>query len=205
MVGTGASGPRYRGAIDDDPAASCRPASRPLGRARPALERRVLTSDAVRGVVLRPGVVYGRSGSLTGMWFQGAVEGDLRVFGDGANHWATVWSRTWELYRNRPAGAGGLAGRHGASRRRRLRVRRAGERGGHEATGGGVAPGRGTTSPRPIGGPGQSRRAMVVLPFRRRGAGPRHHLCQSHIMIVESAPALTRRLPSGLKATLFTQ
>lgn len=57
---------------------------------RPALEQRVLKAEGVRGVVLRPGVVYGRSGSLTGMWFQGAEEGDLRVFGDGANHWATV-------------------------------------------------------------------------------------------------------------------
>ena len=57
---------------------------------RPALEQRVLTAEAVRGIVLRPGVVYGRSGSLTGMWFQGAVEGDLRAFGDGANRWVTV-------------------------------------------------------------------------------------------------------------------
>ncbi|MFP2930128.1 NAD-dependent epimerase/dehydratase family protein [Pyxidicoccus sp. 3LG] len=57
---------------------------------RPAVERRVLTSEAVRGVVLRPATVYGRAGSLTAMWFQGAVEGDVRVFGDGANHWATV-------------------------------------------------------------------------------------------------------------------
>ncbi|NMO15619.1 NAD-dependent epimerase/dehydratase family protein [Pyxidicoccus fallax] len=57
---------------------------------RPAVEQRVLTAESVRGVVLRPGVVYGRSGSLTGMWFQGAVEGELRVFGDGANHWVTV-------------------------------------------------------------------------------------------------------------------
>ena len=57
---------------------------------RPALERRVLSSEAVRGVVLRPGVVYGRSGSLTGMWFQGAHEGVLRVFGSGENHWAMV-------------------------------------------------------------------------------------------------------------------
>lgn len=57
---------------------------------RPALEQRVLKAEGVRGVVLRPGMVYGRSGSLTGMWFRGAVEGSLRVFGDGANHWATV-------------------------------------------------------------------------------------------------------------------
>ena len=71
-----------------DEAAPLRPPAKVAWR--PALERRVLTSDAVRGVVLRPGVVYGRGGSLTGPWFAGAAQGALRVFGDGTNHWAMV-------------------------------------------------------------------------------------------------------------------
>ena len=34
--------------------------------------------------------MYGRSGGLTGTWFQEAQDGELQVYGDGANHWATV-------------------------------------------------------------------------------------------------------------------
>lgn len=57
---------------------------------RPAVERLVLEAANVRGVVLRPGVVYGGRGGLTGMWFAGAAAGELRVVGDGANRWAMV-------------------------------------------------------------------------------------------------------------------
>jgi nucleoside-diphosphate-sugar epimerase len=57
---------------------------------RPELERLVLNAPRVRGVVLRPGVVYGGRGGLPGMWFAGAEAGELRVPGDGANRWAMV-------------------------------------------------------------------------------------------------------------------
>lgn len=57
---------------------------------RPAVERLVLEMSGVRGTVLRPGVVYGGRGGLTGMWFAGATAGELRLAGDGTNRWAMV-------------------------------------------------------------------------------------------------------------------
>jgi nucleoside-diphosphate-sugar epimerase len=58
---------------------------------RPKSERMVLEAAGVRGIVLRPGCVYGRRGSLTSIWFESAMkEKALRVFGDGSSRWATV-------------------------------------------------------------------------------------------------------------------
>jgi nucleoside-diphosphate-sugar epimerase len=57
---------------------------------RPAVERLVLGVRGVRGVVLRPGVVYGGRGGLTRLWFAGAEAGDLQIVGEGANRWAMV-------------------------------------------------------------------------------------------------------------------
>jgi nucleoside-diphosphate-sugar epimerase len=58
---------------------------------RPAHERLVLESPGVRGLVVRPGCVYGLAGSLTGMWFESAErDGVATVVGDGANRWAMV-------------------------------------------------------------------------------------------------------------------
>jgi nucleoside-diphosphate-sugar epimerase len=58
---------------------------------RPPIEQMVLTSDAIRGVVVRPGCVYGRQGGLTGLWFEGAFrDKDLKIIGDGSNRWAMV-------------------------------------------------------------------------------------------------------------------
>jgi nucleoside-diphosphate-sugar epimerase len=58
---------------------------------RPAVEQIVLNADGVHGVVIRPGVAYGRDGGLTGLWFEGASNGGvLQVVGDGHNHWAMV-------------------------------------------------------------------------------------------------------------------
>jgi len=58
---------------------------------RPPIEQMVLTSDAIRGVVVRPGCVYGRQGGLTGLWFDGAFrDKDLKIIGDGVNRWAMV-------------------------------------------------------------------------------------------------------------------
>jgi len=58
---------------------------------RPATEKLVLDSSGVRGLVIRPGCVYGYQGGLTGMWFAGAVQGqNLSAVGDGANRWTMV-------------------------------------------------------------------------------------------------------------------
>lgn len=59
---------------------------------RPATEELVLEAKHVRGIVIRPGCVYGKQGGLTGQWFAAAVrgEGTLHAVGDGRNHWAMV-------------------------------------------------------------------------------------------------------------------
>lgn len=59
-------------------------------QARPAIERLVLEHPQVRGLVIRPGCVYGGRGGLTGMWFEAAEKGELRVIGNGHNRWALV-------------------------------------------------------------------------------------------------------------------
>jgi len=63
----------------------------PLVTWRPPHEALVLESDAVRGIVLRPGCVYGGAGGIPGAWFAAAGEGvPPEVVGDGANRWALV-------------------------------------------------------------------------------------------------------------------
>ncbi len=58
---------------------------------RPAVEQMVVHSKEVRGLVIRPGCVYGKQGGLTGMWFGGAFkEKAVTVIGDGKNRWAVV-------------------------------------------------------------------------------------------------------------------
>lgn len=58
---------------------------------RPDVEQTVLNSDSVRGLVIRPGCVYGRQGGLTGMWFGPASEGgEITVTGNGKNHWSMI-------------------------------------------------------------------------------------------------------------------
>ena len=58
---------------------------------RPAVEQLVLSAAAVKGLVIRPGVGYGRGGGLTGLWFEEASTGQvLRIVGDGYNRWAMV-------------------------------------------------------------------------------------------------------------------
>lgn len=53
---------------------------------RPAHEQLVLQASGVRGIVLRPGDVYGGAGGLTGMWFSGPSAGQQpSVIGDGRN------------------------------------------------------------------------------------------------------------------------
>jgi len=58
---------------------------------RPDVEQMVLSAENVNGLVIRPGVVYGRGGGLTELWFEGASTGEvLQIVGDGYNRWAMV-------------------------------------------------------------------------------------------------------------------
>lgn len=65
----------------------------PLVRERIASEKLVLDANrgTLRTVIVRPGCVYGGSGSLTSVWFESATtEGAARIVGDGSNRWAMV-------------------------------------------------------------------------------------------------------------------
>ncbi|MFN0008839.1 MAG: NAD-dependent epimerase/dehydratase family protein [Planctomycetota bacterium] len=56
-------------------------------------EKLVLEADrgALRTLVIRPGCVYGGSGSLTASWFASAAsEGSARYVGEGRNRWSMV-------------------------------------------------------------------------------------------------------------------
>jgi nucleoside-diphosphate-sugar epimerase len=85
--GTWVYGDTHGRPVDED--ASLRPTS--LVASRPGIEQMVLSASGIRGVVIRPGCVYGRQGGLTGMWFDGPDKGRLlQVTGDGNNRWAMV-------------------------------------------------------------------------------------------------------------------
>ena len=63
-------------------------AGKPLMPWRTEHEKLVL---AAKGLVIRPGCVYGGAGGLTGLWFEGAVEQKAApIVGEGANRWAVV-------------------------------------------------------------------------------------------------------------------
>jgi nucleoside-diphosphate-sugar epimerase len=59
---------------------------------RPGLEQEVVAAAAsgVRGVVIRPGMVYGRGGGPTNQFAAMAADGVPRYVGDGENHWTLV-------------------------------------------------------------------------------------------------------------------
>jgi len=60
---------------------------------RPAHEQLALdmAKDGIRAVVVRPGIVYGGKGGVSGMLFGSAVKGGAaQMVGDGANHWPMV-------------------------------------------------------------------------------------------------------------------
>ncbi|HYT05752.1 MAG TPA: NAD-dependent epimerase/dehydratase family protein [Gemmatimonadales bacterium] len=58
---------------------------------RPAHEQLVLQAPGVRGLVIRPGCVYGGPGGLTAPWFADASAGKPpTVVGDGRNRWTMV-------------------------------------------------------------------------------------------------------------------
>jgi nucleoside-diphosphate-sugar epimerase len=62
---------------------------------RPDHERLVLdsASEALRTMVVRPGIVYGSSSGIVGDLFKAASNGLVRVVGDGNNHWPLVYDR----------------------------------------------------------------------------------------------------------------
>ncbi len=62
----------------------------PMSLPRVDTEKLVLSAAGTKGIVMRPGCVYGYGGSLTAMWFAGAAAGTLDAVGDGHNRWATV-------------------------------------------------------------------------------------------------------------------
>ena len=58
---------------------------------RPTAERIVLEADAVRGVIIRPAIVYGRAAGILGDFVQSARERNAaRYVGDGENRWPLV-------------------------------------------------------------------------------------------------------------------
>lgn len=57
---------------------------------RPNNEQRVLNASSVRGLVLRPGCVYGKQGGLPAYWFAASKDKPLRVVGDGNNRWTMI-------------------------------------------------------------------------------------------------------------------
>ena len=55
------------------------------------VENTVINAEMVKGLVIRPGVVYGKQGGLTGMWFHSASNGGaVQIVGDGQNRVAMV-------------------------------------------------------------------------------------------------------------------
>jgi len=60
---------------------------------RPAVEELVLDAKdkAVKSVVLRPGMVFGRrGGALAGLFRDALTHGAVRIIGEGHNHWSCV-------------------------------------------------------------------------------------------------------------------
>jgi nucleoside-diphosphate-sugar epimerase len=78
-------------ALAGEDAATDQPAENVTWRA--GHERRVLeaASEALATAVIRPGIVYGGSGSLTAPMFETATaDGAAEFIGDGTNHWSLV-------------------------------------------------------------------------------------------------------------------
>jgi len=57
---------------------------------RPAHETLALTAKAMKGMVLRPGIVYGRGGGIPAMWVAAGREGAVQFVGTGNQQWPTV-------------------------------------------------------------------------------------------------------------------
>jgi nucleoside-diphosphate-sugar epimerase len=71
----------------------------PFSAWRAPHETMVLELGGVRGIVVRPGIVYGGARGIVTDLFRSGVNGLVRVIGDGKNHWACVYDRDLaELY-----------------------------------------------------------------------------------------------------------
>ncbi|KAG9285049.1 hypothetical protein G9A89_009860 [Geosiphon pyriformis] len=57
---------------------------------RVPIEQKVISSSDFNGIVIRPGEIYGKSGSLTGLWFGGALAGILSHPGVPNLRWSLV-------------------------------------------------------------------------------------------------------------------
>ncbi len=57
---------------------------------RPALEQEIVTSTVVNGIVIRPSMLYGYSGSILSMMFQRAYKGKVSWFGTPGGRLAFV-------------------------------------------------------------------------------------------------------------------
>ncbi|GES86997.1 NAD-P-binding protein [Rhizophagus clarus] len=57
---------------------------------RPPIEQTIVESKVINGIIIRPGAVYGKSGSLTALWFEGAIKGELCGVGSKENRWGLV-------------------------------------------------------------------------------------------------------------------
>jgi nucleoside-diphosphate-sugar epimerase len=62
---------------------------------RPDNEQLVIdaANENLRTVIVRPGVIYGRSNGMVGDLFKSASNGLVRVVGDGDNHWPLIYDR----------------------------------------------------------------------------------------------------------------
>jgi nucleoside-diphosphate-sugar epimerase len=58
---------------------------------RPAVEQAVTGASGIRGIVVRPGLVYGNGGGIPNVFFGQAKQfGKVRVPGDGKSRWAPI-------------------------------------------------------------------------------------------------------------------
>ena len=57
---------------------------------RPAMEQRIITNPHLNGIVIRPSLLYGRSGSLLAPLFKSAYEGEVAWFGTPGGRLALV-------------------------------------------------------------------------------------------------------------------
>ena len=60
---------------------------------RVAHEQLVLDATGLTPVVVRPGIVYGGTRGIVGDLLRDAVNGLVRIIGDGRNRWATIYDR----------------------------------------------------------------------------------------------------------------
>ncbi|GBC02330.1 hypothetical protein RclHR1_04570017 [Rhizophagus clarus] len=57
---------------------------------RPSIEQTIVESKFIDGIIIRPGGVYGKNGSLPALWFEGAIKGELCGIGSKDVRWGLV-------------------------------------------------------------------------------------------------------------------